>query len=102
MDPTRPISSKPIPEPGARNVGRVPKVPHATSQTGGGPAAAEVAASVAGAHKALEAGHAAASKEDSVTLSELREAFENGTYTVDADALADRILDDALGDEWLG
>jgi len=37
-----------------------------------------------------------------VTLSELREAFENGTYTVDADALADRILDDALGDEWLG
>lgn len=102
MDPTRPVSSKPIPEPGARNVARTRKVPHATAQPTSGAAAAEVAASVGGAHKALEVGHAAASKEDSVTLSALRESFQNGSYTVDADALADRILDDAFGDEWVG
>lgn len=92
-----------MPEPGARNVGRAPKVPDATNTAGGGGSAAtEVADSVGGAQKALEAGHAAASKEDSVTLSALRESFKSGTYTVDADALADRILDDAFGDEWVG
>jgi len=82
-------------------VARAPKVPDAT-QPGTGSAAAEVAESMGGAKKALEAGHAETAKVDASTLDSLREAFESGSYDVDADALADRILDDAFGEEWLG
>jgi len=98
MDPTRPISSKPIPEAGARSVGRVPPVPDATHAGTGSPAT-DVAGGIESAGKALDAGHAAAVSVDTTSLRALHDAYRSGTYKVDADALADRILDDAFGEE---
>lgn len=100
MDPTRPIDSKIVREPGSRTVARPQPVPDATHPSGGSPgAAAEVSESVFDAGKAISEGRAAAKKLDASTLASLQDRVASGDYRVDIDALAERILDDAFGDE---
>ncbi|PIE17285.1 MAG: flagellar biosynthesis anti-sigma factor FlgM [Proteobacteria bacterium] len=100
MDPTRPVDSKLIREPGRKPIGRVSKVNDATTAAAkGSQDATQVADSVATAQRAIAAGKAEAKSVDSARLEELREQVSSGRYHVDAEALADRILDDALGSE---
>ncbi len=100
MDPTRPVETKLIREPGRKPIGRTAKVADATTAGAkGSQDAAQVASSVADAQRAIEAGKAEAKAVDSARLEEIRLAVSSGKYEVDADALADRILDDALGAE---
>ncbi len=100
MDPTRPVETTLIREPGRKPIGRVGKLNDATTAAAkGGQEADQVASSVADAQRAISAGKAEAKAVDSARLEELRLAVSSGRYEVDADALADRILDDAIGAE---
>lgn len=100
MDPTRPISAKPVREPGSRAVSRTNPVPDTTRQAGSR-SATDVAESVQDASRAIAAGREETRRLDDSSLDALRADYESGRYQVDADALADRMLDDAFGEEEL-
>lgn len=100
MDPTRPLDGKRSPTlPGARAVGPGAKAPPAsgTSTTSEvGEASAIVSTHGGGA---LEVARHETARIDNTRLAELAERIDHDRYDVDPAALADRILDDALGSE---
>lgn len=96
MDPTRSIDPKKT----LRPAGQKPAAgaPGPTTASGARPA------STTGDHVSVEVSdvglaRAEARRIDAQRLEALREALKSGTYEVDPDALARRIVDDALGPE---
>jgi anti-sigma28 factor (negative regulator of flagellin synthesis) len=95
MVPTNPLDRKTTRSPsgsaGLRGV-RAAARPEVTSVTEDGPAV-----QVENSFSALS--RAATGRLDAARLAALREAVRSGTYEVDARALAERVVDDALGPE---
>ncbi|MCB9737001.1 MAG: flagellar biosynthesis anti-sigma factor FlgM [Deltaproteobacteria bacterium] len=79
-------------------MGRSRRAPAVTSESGAPKTSTEVAGSTVDARKAIETAKAETARLDASTLASLKDAIAEGRYSVDADALADRILDDAFGD----
>jgi len=98
MDPTRPITAKPVREPGSRSISKTKPVEEVSRQNGGG-SATQLAESVMDASKAIAAGRSETRALDSANLDALRDDYAQGRLLVDAGDLADRILDDAFGEE---
>ncbi len=97
MDPTRPSDSAPVQQ------AQTPRVTDAAKANQARAAVAErqaddVAESVELSADALEVGRAEVARLDDARLDAIRQAVQSGNYGVDADALADRLLDDAFGD----
>jgi len=99
MDPTRPIDTQPIREPGSTVVGQIKRVADVTEETPQQDKAADVSISVLDAGRAIELAKAEAARIDAAELASLRDAVAEGRYAIDADLLAERILDDAIGEE---
>lgn len=98
MDPTRPVTSKPIRDVGASAVGRTRRAPAVTAESGAPKTSAEVAGSTVDARRAIETAKVETARIDASTLAALKDAIAEGRYSVDPDALAERMLDDAFGD----
>ena len=104
MDPTRPIDSKrgPATAPGLRAVGagNKPVASAGTATTAEVDAPSAIVNTQSGG--ALELVRGETARIDASKLDALAERVESGNYDVDPEALADRILDDALGAEIMG
>lgn len=103
MTPTRPLDGSPKTpaELGARRAGRVSgkgRAPSAPEKTGGA-SPTSVAESLAGTRQLADAGRSEVSRLDQEQLSAIKEAIQNGSFTIDYDAVADRLLSDSLGSE---
>ena len=98
MNPSRPIdTNKPVVASGARAVAGAPAVPHVES-------AAESEPSDVGESETVVLSSAAsagreAMRLDAQRLASLKQAVADGSYHVDAQAMAKRIVEDALGPE---
>ena len=98
MDPTRPVDSKPVTKVGAKAIGQSSKVTDATHPGDEGKGATQLADTLGDASKAIETAKAETKRIDAARLAGIRDSLASGSYEVDADALADRILDDAFGE----
>jgi negative regulator of flagellin synthesis FlgM len=101
VDTTKPLDGTPPRKDVARAAVRKPAAEPAEGREAQAPAQngepASVADSVTNARHVLGTAGAEVARVDARTIAELREAIRNGTFRVDPEALADRMLDDALG-----
>ncbi|MEZ4265433.1 MAG: flagellar biosynthesis anti-sigma factor FlgM [Myxococcota bacterium] len=96
MDTTRPLDNAvPSKSPGAPVVTRIePTGDVASAQSRANTSPATVASSVDIARQLLDSGKAAIAKVDEVEVNTLKAAIASGEYRVEAEALADRLLED--------
>ena len=104
MDPTRPVDPKRGSTTGLRAI--TPGAARNIAPASSGANVSEVAPTTAvvdtRSSGVIETARSETSRIDASRLEELSERIEQGRYDVDPDALADRILDDALGPEIQG
>ncbi len=102
MTPTRPVDSAPKTpaEVAARRARRVAKGGGAASSPASAPAApATVSDSLTGANSLIASGREEISRIDREELMAIKTAIRDGSFSIDPEALADRILTDALGSD---
>ena len=102
MTPTRPIDNSPKTpaEVAARRGRRVGKGGGAAASAASAPAApATVSDSLTGTKSLIAGGREEISRIDREQLLAIKTAIQDGTFSIDPEALADRILNDALGSD---
>ena len=102
MTPTRPIDNAPKTpaEVSARSGRRVAQGGRAAPAAASAPAApTTVAESLTGARQLIASGKEEVSRIDREQLLAIKTAIQNGTFSIDPEAIADRILTDALGSD---
>ncbi|GMV41757.1 MAG: hypothetical protein AMXMBFR64_34730 [Myxococcales bacterium] len=97
MSTTRPLGPKGLPElaPTRQTAVTVP----ASEPQSGDEAPAHVADSVGRVQQTLIAGREHVARADAQLLAELKEAIKSGTFKVNVDELAERLIADAFGDD---
>jgi len=102
MTPTRPIDSSPKTpaEVAARTARRLAKGGGAAPAPASAPAApATISDSLSGANSLIASGKEEVSRVDREELLAIKTAIKDGTFSIDPEAIASRILTDALGSE---
>ena len=102
MTPTRPLDNSPKTpaEVAARSARRLAKGGGAAATPASAPPApATVSDSLSGANSLIASGKEEVSRVDREQLLAIKTAIRDGSFTIDPEALADRILTDALGSE---
>ena len=101
MSPTRPVDNPKTPaEIAARTSRRLAKGGGATAPAASTPAAsATVSDSLSGAQSLIASGREEVSRIDREQLLAIKTAIQDGTFSIDPEALADRILTDAFGSD---
>ena len=102
MSPTRPLDNSPKTpaEVAARSSRRVAKGGGAGAPAASAPTApATVADSLTGTTSLIASGKEEISRIDQEQLLAIKTAIKDGTFSIDPEALADRILTDALGSD---
>ena len=102
MTPTRPVDNSPKTpaEIAARSARRAAKGGGASAAPASAPASpATVSASLSGANSLIASGKEEVSRIDREQLLAIKTAIRDGSFTIDPEALAERILTDALGSE---
>ncbi|MFT7579332.1 MAG: flagellar biosynthesis anti-sigma factor FlgM [Myxococcota bacterium] len=93
MDPTRPIDSKPVHEAGRKPIhkAKAGQDAHSAPNRQG---ATDVAGSLSDVQALSKAVRSEVENIDSTRLAQLKDTVSRGTYRVDPEALAGRIVDD--------
>ncbi len=102
MTPTRPIDNSPKTpaEVAARTARRLAKGGGAASSPASAPAApATISDSLSGANSLIASGKEEVSRVDREELLAIKTAIKDGTFSIDPEAVANRLLTDALGSE---
>lgn len=97
MSTTRPLGPKGLPE--LASTRQTAIAPPASESHGADEAPAHVADSVGKVQQTLIAGREHVARADAQMLAELKEAIKSGTFKVNVDELAERLIADAFGDD---